>query len=326
MVLDIQDFDGAPALDAVQQVQAAVGTGWLNGCTPSLVDTDDAIRIQVASGDVAVVPDPTSPPSDPTVAVSQQTVDLPDGDAQHPRKDVVYVDDTGSVDYDTGTPRAATPPVATARDAETPEPPDLHDDPNLSSQTAAAVIAEVWVPTSAAGASDLSDATVTYVRDRRLRPWADHVLTGSDSVDADTVDGEDASAFADASHASAHESGGSDTIDPDALAGFDEAAQDAAGALATDGLNYDDGADELGLNVIASGSATLSSGEATIDTGVATSNTATFTVYLAPDTDDADVAAEVRSDSGSGNYEVDLVETETSVGNPSVFYDIVRLR
>jgi hypothetical protein len=81
------------------------------------------------------------------------------------------------------------------------------------------------------------------------------------------------------------------------------------------------------LTTVESGSVTLSSGSATIDTGVATSNTATFTVALGPDTDDADISAEVRADSGSGNYEVDLVETQdTAVGNPTIEYDILRVR
>lgn len=86
------------------------------------------------------------------------------------------------------------------------------------------------------------------------------------------------------------------------------------------------GGSPIASAVVASGSVQLSSGSATIDTGVATTNTATFTVALGPATDDADVGADVRSDSGSGNYEVDIQETDTSVGNPTVEYDIVRVR
>jgi X-X-X-Leu-X-X-Gly heptad repeat protein len=78
-------------------------------------------------------------------------------------------------------------------------------------------------------------------------------------------------------------------------------------------------------SVVASGSVTLSSGSATIDTGVSESTTATFMVALGPDTDDADVATDIRAASG-GNYEVDIQETDTSVGNPTIRYDIIRVR
>lgn len=107
----------------------------------------------------------------------------------------------------------------------------------------------------------------------------------------------------------------------------DENARDAAGAMATNGLSYDDANDTLGQNVVASGQVTLSSGAATIDTGVATTTTATFQVALGPATADADVGAEIRADSTSGTYQVDIVESpDTAVGNPSVEYDIIRIR
>jgi len=88
----------------------------------------------------------------------------------------------------------------------------------------------------------------------------------------------------------------------------------------------DEGGNQFGMDVVTTGSVTLSSGKATIDTGVAKSNTATFMVAFGPGTDDADVAADIRADSSSGNYEVDIQETDTSVGNPTVEYDIVRVR
>jgi hypothetical protein len=86
------------------------------------------------------------------------------------------------------------------------------------------------------------------------------------------------------------------------------------------------GGNPIASAVVASGSVQLSSGSATVDTGIATTNTATFTVGLGPATDDADVGADIRADSGSGNYEVDIQETDTDVGNPTVEYDIVRVR
>lgn len=89
-------------------------------------------------------------------------------------------------------------------------------------------------------------------------------------------------------------------------------------------VNDNTGTAILGASV-ASGSIALSSGSATIDTGVGVGTTATFYVALGPDTDDADVAADIRAQSG-GNYEVDIQETDTSVGNPTINYDVVRVR
>lgn len=76
---------------------------------------------------------------------------------------------------------------------------------------------------------------------------------------------------------------------------------------------------------VASGSVQLSSGSATVDTGISESTTATFYVALGPDTDDSEVAASIDANS-SGNYEVHIDEINTSVGNPTVRYDIVRVR
>jgi len=81
-----------------------------------------------------------------------------------------------------------------------------------------------------------------------------------------------------------------------------------------------------GDNVVASGSATLSSGSAAINTGISTSQTATFQLALGPATNDAHVAGDIRADSGTSTYVVDIEETDTSVGNPSVDYDIIRVR
>lgn len=95
-------------------------------------------------------------------------------------------------------------------------------------------------------------------------------------------------------------------------------------------LNIDSGQLTLGgqtalSDVVASGSATLSSGSAVVDTGVSSDTTSTYMVALGPTTDDAEVSADIRAASG-GNYEVEIQETDTSVGNPTVEYDIVRVR
>jgi hypothetical protein len=105
----------------------------------------------------------------------------------------------------------------------------------------------------------------------------------------------------------------------------DEEAQDAVGNNVGDGLAYDDAAAEIALNDAASGNVTLSSGAATIDTGVSEATTATFLVALGPSTDDSEITASIDANSG-GNYEVHLDEINTSVGNPTVEYDIIRVR
>lgn len=87
----------------------------------------------------------------------------------------------------------------------------------------------------------------------------------------------------------------------------------------------DDSGNTVLANRVASGSVTLSSGAATVDTGVGVGTTATFYVALGPDTDDAEVAATIKAPSG-GNYTVHIDELNTSVGNPSIRYDIVRVR
>lgn len=85
------------------------------------------------------------------------------------------------------------------------------------------------------------------------------------------------------------------------------------------------GSDTALISVVASGSVTLSSGSATVDTGISSGTTATFFPALGTISDDAEVAADISSPSGS-NHIVELEETDTSVGNPSVEYDIIRVR
>ena len=119
-----------------------------------------------------------------------------------------------------------------------------------------------------------------------------------------------------------HEAGGSLEITHNnlTLGSSDHHTRPAAGTgLVETSGNFD-------LNAAASGTATLTSGLTSIDTGVGTASTATFMVALGPATSDAEVAADVRADSGSGTYQVDIQETDTSVGNPDVAYDVIRVR
>ena len=105
----------------------------------------------------------------------------------------------------------------------------------------------------------------------------------------------------------------------------DEEAQDAVGNNVGDGLSYDDANATVEMNVVATGSVTLSSGSATIDTGVSEATTATFQVAIGPTTDDSEITASIQANSG-GNYTVHFDEINTSVGNPTVEYDVIRVR
>jgi hypothetical protein len=74
------------------------------------------------------------------------------------------------------------------------------------------------------------------------------------------------------------------------------------------------------IEVVASGSVQLSSGSATVTVESASGTT----YYLALGTDaNSKVSGRVFDD---GDVKVEIVETDTSVGNPTVEYDVLRVR
>lgn len=82
----------------------------------------------------------------------------------------------------------------------------------------------------------------------------------------------------------------------------------------------DRGGSNMALENVASGSVTLSSGSATVTVESATGTT----YYLALGTDEnAKVSGRVFDD---GTVTVEIVETDTSVGNPTVDYDVIQVR
>lgn len=158
-------------------------------------------------------------------------------------------------------------------------------------------------------------------------------------------------------HQSTHQDGGADEIQVDTLAGDNGTAGQVLGTdgsalgfqddqdttdhtqftnvqpdqhhtdpTAGEGL-VDEGTNQFGLDIIDSGQVTLSSGTATVDTGISTTD-ATFMLALGVDDPGADVAVagELFFDTSDGTYEVRIDETDTGVGNPTVNYDIVRVR
>jgi hypothetical protein len=101
-------------------------------------------------------------------SVSATTVTLSASNAD-PRKDVIYVDSTGTVAVASGTPAPAKPSGETGRDTYQPSPPDL-------SGTAACPLAEIWV------GGGVTDTGSTDISDRRV--FAD-ITAGS--VDAQSI-------------------------------------------------------------------------------------------------------------------------------------------
>lgn len=97
-------------------------------------------------------------------------------------------------------------------------------------------------------------------------------------------------------------------------------------------LKVENRVDDANGNVIAqsvvdSNNVTLSTGDAVIDTGISTAG-ATFYVPFGISDPDADTKVSVRQfwDDSAGTYKVEFVEQGTSVGNPTVNYDIIRVR
>lgn len=117
------------------------------------------------------------------------------------------------------------------------------------------------------------------------------------------------------------------TIARDSELYTDEQAQDAVGTILTNGLSYDDANNTIEQNVVLSGQVTLSSGEAIVDTGISAVD-ATLSPALGVDDPDADtqVSAYLFWDDSVGTYHIKIIESETAVGNPTVNYDIVRIR
>ncbi|AUV81248.1 hypothetical protein C2R22_05885 [Salinigranum rubrum] len=275
----IEDADGGAALDENMQQYRGDGYGVVDPEGGDLEVTIDsgtlggASTLSVAAGDAYT--------AGTTHSVSSQSVSISGANPTDPRRDVVYVDSSGNIQVEDGTPEARDPEEGSLSRFEhfRPAPADL-------ASTPAVVLAEVWVP---AGVATISGADL---RDRRTRALdvdslVDDVATQSDLHTRYT----------------------------------NEEARDAAGAMATDGLVYDDANDELGLNVVASGPETLSSGEFLVDLGEPVTNGAGYSIFFG-DSDGAKVAGE-KTETG-GNHAINIVETSTSVDNPTVEFWIVR--
>jgi len=184
-----------------------------------------------------------------------------------------------------------------------------------------------------------------------------HESGGSDELTVAGLAGDLADPQDPKTHSSTHTDGSADEIQVDNLAGDNGTAGQVLG---TDGASLsfqddqdttdhsqltnvtsdqhhtdptagkgmvDEATNQFGLDVIDSGQVTLSSGTATVDTNISAVD-ATFMLALGVDDPGSDVAVagELFFDTSDGTYEIRIDETDTSVGNPTVNYDIVRVR
>ncbi|AGM11163.1 hypothetical protein M196_gp71 [Halorubrum tailed virus 4] len=145
MPIDFDIGDGADALGRNQLSDALDGTYWVSGWDATLGTGD--LEVDIAAGEGAINGGDVS-------TGSTQTVDFTgDVDATNPRKAVISVDDTGTVQKTLGTAVPAAPTDEVRFRTYDPQPP---------TNAPGVVVAEVWL---AAGATSLVSDDV---RDRRV--------------------------------------------------------------------------------------------------------------------------------------------------------------
>jgi hypothetical protein len=145
MTLEYNIGDGADALGQNQYEAALGGTYWVSGWDATLGTGD--LEVDISSGEGAV--DGTN-----VSTASTQTIDFTgDPDVTDPRKAVIYVDATGTVQKSLGTPQPVDPSGEIRFRTYNPSPP---------ANVSGVVVAEVWLD---AGETVLETADV---RDRRV--------------------------------------------------------------------------------------------------------------------------------------------------------------
>lgn len=165
--LDYATGDGYSALDAEAARNRLDGYAVVDGLG---VSVDTGLTLSVASGSATV--GETGGSVDTVSLGSATTIALDTADSQNPRKDVVYIDTSGTVQKETGVAEPADPSGSVRFNTFQPEPP--------APSTEGVILAEVWV---GAGTSSLASADI---RDRRqpAQVVADSASVGS--LDAGT--------------------------------------------------------------------------------------------------------------------------------------------
>lgn len=142
--LKYQTGQGYGALDAQSARDRLDGFSVVSGCG---VSPGGSLSVDVAAGEALVGSGTTVSPG------STQNVSLAASDSTNPRKDTVWIDDTGTAQVATGAAETELPEGNARFNTFQPEPPFPSGD--------GTILAEVWV---AAGATSLSSADI---RDRR---------------------------------------------------------------------------------------------------------------------------------------------------------------
>mgnify|MGYP006269964499 CR=1 FL=1 len=143
--LQLEDEQGVQALDPNQLIGVFNANYVKEGCEVTYSGT--GLDLDISSGSVSV--------EGSTIDISSQTISLSSADTENPRKDVISVDGSGSVNIYTGLPETPTPNQADRFDTARPVPADMS---NLNE----VVLAEVWV------GEDVSSLSSADIRDRRI--------------------------------------------------------------------------------------------------------------------------------------------------------------
>lgn len=147
---------------------ALEGTYVSSGWGASIGSSGTAIEIDVNAGDGYI--------ENSAVSTTSGIVTLSDGDAEYPRRDIIYVASDGTFQSSEGKPR----PASEDRDGNALGPENAPvPEPNSGDGLAGIPIWYVWVP---AGATDTSDLEPHYLYD--LRQDVDIAADGSSSGDS----------------------------------------------------------------------------------------------------------------------------------------------
>jgi len=156
--------------DLNAMVEALKGNGVLNGLQVTASETPD-LYVHVSAGSAFV--------NGKYVEVTS-TVDLSiTPDSSNPRKDIVVLDENGTVSLVTGTPEAADPVDETGRKTYAPKPPDI--------PAGKIILAEIWVPTNATAITNdeiydrrilINDIILEEQQVFEPPDWRHQVLTG----------------------------------------------------------------------------------------------------------------------------------------------------
>lgn len=305
MPLETTSNSAVESLTLNQLLHWGDGDAWESGCNVTIADSDEDIVINVSAGSV-YVGDTENP-----VTVNAQQKLLQTAHPEKPRKDVVVVDENGTVDVNAGSPaeiKSDLNPSNRGFDpvyhAYRPAPDEL--DGKGGEEVAIAV---VWVPPDAVSSNDL-DEDITYVMDRRLSNPANAVTPELIDAIRDADDAVLARHLADGAVDSAAKLA-------DSIVTAAKVADDVATQAELDGLTFSDvGAIEDGTDTVdASNLATDAvDTDAVVDAAVTGAKLADTSVTRAKVADDA-VGPDQLDETGA--YDVESLSADDVAIGPN---------